>query len=169
MSNQGNFGQPPQGGGWGSPPQGAPMGGPPAAPPGGFGPPGQPPMEQDGYEFTHEENTVISECAKWGTVLAVIYFVLAALNICNLCGKPLEASINIATYVLVGIFIILSAGAMKAVVNTQGNDVRHMLDAVEKLGNMFLVRLIAFVISLVFIVIGLAITFTTLSNVPPAP
>jgi hypothetical protein len=107
------------------------------------------------YEFTHEENGVVEDCAKWGTALAIVYFVVGGFSIFSLCSSPLQASINIITYILVGVFIIMAAKSLKLVVNTQGNDIAHMMEALDKLGTMFLIRLIAVAISILLTILVL--------------
>jgi hypothetical protein len=45
--------------------------------------------------------------------------------------------------IIVGAFFVMTAGALKAVVDTSGNDVAHMMIALQKLAAAFTVQLVA--------------------------
>ncbi len=62
--------------------------------------------------------------------------------------------------VIVGVFFIKTAKALQLVVDTEGDDISHMMTAVKSLGSAFLVQLIvvalAFVIGMIFGVVSAA-------------
>lgn len=95
-------------------------------------PPGPPPG--GGYEFTQDENRVIGSAGLWARVLAIISFVNAALGLLN-CN-PFTVIMN-AIY---GAFFLMGGNALAAVVNTQGNDIGNMMQAMSKLGTVFKIR-----------------------------
>ena len=143
----GAYGQPPQGGGYGQPyaPQ-APYG-----MPAGMGPM---PVQYGSYEFNDYENAVIDKAASRARTWGIISIVIGALQLMGALGAILSP--GLVVYVPMGIVQIvvgtsfLGAGnALKAVVNTQGNDIPYVMQALEKLGSAFFVQIIVTVIGFV--------------------
>lgn len=178
----GGYGAPPPGGAPpGAPPPGAP-GGPPgygAPPPGaGYAPQnpyggGGPQMGQMGgmpgamgmnpaqfgnYEFNDFENSVIDKTAGRAKLWGIISTVIGALQLLGSCGMVANASY--ATYLpsgiialVVGITFIGVGNSLKSVVQTQGNDMMHMMQAMQKLGSAFMIQIIATIIGIVLVAI----------------
>jgi hypothetical protein len=124
--------------------------GPP--PPGGFGPPpgygyGPPPGGGYDYEFDAAQNAVIGSAATWAKVLGVVLIVVgaAALLNCNI----ISFGLNLA----VGIFFIGGGSSLSAVVNTQGNDIGNMMQALSKLGTAFKIRVIVTLVAVTLLVV----------------
>jgi NADH:ubiquinone oxidoreductase subunit 6 (subunit J) len=116
--------------------------------------PGQPGAS---YEFNDQQNGIIKECSTWLIVVAVGMFIDAA-------GKMMGAQRSIVGAIItivVGVLMVMSATSFKKVVDTQGNDVAHLMEALDKFGNVMLVRsilaILAFVGILLIAVIGGAV------------
>lgn len=149
----GGPGAPPGGGappGWGGPPQGGGpppgWGGPPpgGGPPGGFGygaPMGAPPGA--GYEFSATENETIGKVALWAKVLAGALAVQALFSLYN--GNYLGVIIE----VIVIVSLFQAGQAFDSVVNSQGNDVMHLMEALDKVSTVFAIRIGLFVFAMV--------------------
>ncbi len=176
---QGGWQPPPGGGGYGPPAGG--YGGPPGTggPPGYGGPPpgqgyappstygaqGGPPMmgivpQYGNYEFNDYENSIIEKTANraklWGTISTII----GALQIVGSCG--MFASPTLATYlpagivaVVVGITFVGAGNSLKAVVTTQGNDLMHLMQAMQKMSTAFIIEIICSIVGFVLAVIGI--------------
>lgn len=137
-------------------------------------PPGPPqhaaPMPSGGrYEFSPHENQTISKTGKRSTVWGVIALVSGALLLGGLVplfmmrgelvAQGLDA--NWVTVLVVAIaplaFVNLAIGgmyigagkALAKVVDTQGNDIDHMLQGLGKLGNAFMIEVITTIVSVV--------------------
>lgn len=132
------YGQPPPGGMYGQPPPGGMYGQPP---------PGMP-YGGSGYEFGEAENRIISAAALWARILGVVFIVIGTIGLLN-CSI-----IDFILKLVVGIFMITGGNSLAAVVNTQGNDIAHMTQAIQKLGTAFKIRVIATIVGLV-IILGL--------------
>ena len=113
-----------------------------------------------GYEFTDQENIVIGATANrakwWGWISLVcgVLLTLGALfSFTQSIGAGLEALLQGIPSVIVGAFFIKTAKSLQLVVDTQGDDVAHMMTAVQSLGAAFLVQLIvvgvAFVLGMI--------------------
>lgn len=175
----GGYGPPP-GGGW-VPPGGTQQGGggyPPqqpnfapnpyqqGGPPGGFAPA----PSYGNYEFNEYENSVIDKTAGRIKLWGIVSIVIGGFQILSSCG--MFANATYATNLPVGIVGIvvgvtfLGAGnALKAVVQTQGNDLMHMMQALEKMSSAFLIQMICLVVAFVLAAIVAVIAVFILAAV----
>ena len=175
----GGGGYGPPGGGYGAPPPGGgppSMGGPPGyggAPPGqGYappnpygapqgGPPGMGMVPQYGnYEFNDYENSIIEKTASRAKLWGIISTTIGALQIVGSCG--MFASPSLATYlpagivaIVVGVTFIGAGNSLKAVVSTQGNDLMHLMQAMQKMSTAFIIEIICAIVGFVLAVIGI--------------
>ena len=149
------YGAPPPGGGYAPPnPYGAPQGGPQM---GGMPGMGMPMGAQFGnYEFNDFENQIIDKTAGRAKLWGIISTVIGALQLVGSCGMVANASY--ATYLpsgiialVVGITFIGVGNSLKSVVQTQGNDMMHMMQAMQKLGSAFMIQIIATIIGIVLV------------------
>lgn len=109
----------------------------PAPHPGGGGQPQQPrPMGPPQYEFSQEDNVVIGKAAFWARMLAISLLIAGGLTLfsCNV--------VAIAFYVIIAIPFLMAANSLQRVVDTQGSDISHMMEAIQQLGTAFVVKLI---------------------------
>ncbi|MDX1493816.1 MAG: hypothetical protein R3253_07155 [Longimicrobiales bacterium] len=105
------------------------------------------------HEFGPHENEVIGSAAKWigyWSWIAIISGILMGLG--GLVGEdPIGGLIMGAIYVIVGAYFRGAAASMREVVSTAGNDVAHLMTALDKLAAAFKVMVL-----LVFIGVVLA-------------
>jgi hypothetical protein len=111
---------------------------------------GQAPPEPYNYEFNEGENAVIGSTANWCIALAVIEFLNAASSLLGSQHSFLGAAISIG----MGLLFVYAATAFRRVVTTQGQDVQNLMSALTNLSTVFLVRIIAFCIIVVFMAIA---------------
>ena len=122
------------------------------------------------YEFNDFENHTIAKLAKrcsvWG-VISLISGGFCALGIIALLAFmseiPNEAAVVVGigaaflgpaaiVYLAIGGLYIGSGRALRLVVDTQGNDIEHLLGGISKLGKAFMIEVI---ISIFAVVVGL--------------
>ena len=111
---------------------------PPALPPGQPGltaPVGVVP-QASGYEFTEQENVTVERAAAWAKGLGLLMFVQCGLQLINL------NVIGVLLYVVLGVLFWRGGAALTKVVETQGNDVGHLLEAMRQLGQALLLRIV---------------------------
>jgi hypothetical protein len=174
---QGGWQPPPGGGGYGPPGGGAGYGAPPpggGAPyggaPQGFAPnpyAGAPPPQMGGmmspqygnYEFNEYENSIIDKCAARAKLWGIISTTIGALQVMGSCG--MIASPSLATYlpsgivaIVVGVTFIGAGNSLKSVVQTQGNDMMHMMQAFQKMSTAFIIEIICAIVGFVLAVLG---------------
>lgn len=102
------------------------------------------------YDLNVAENAVISKAGFWSRLLGIIMVVTGAAALMN-CDVVTFA-INLA----VAITFLGAATSLNMVVNTQGNDVQHMMMALAKLRNAFKIRVIVVLAALVLVAGALA-------------
>jgi hypothetical protein len=117
------------------------------------------------YEFTESENKVIQRagegCGLYGQaaialgLLGMVGGLAATVTIQHPRAVPLGIGVafGLLPTVLGGFWYITAGKALRDVVNTQGDDITHMMVALERIAAVFklegIVSLIAFVIGLV--------------------
>jgi hypothetical protein len=175
---QGGWQPPPGGGGYGPPGGGGGGYGPPGAGPPGYGgpPPGQQGFTQNpyagpaqnmmqiapsygSYEFNDYENSVIDKTASRMKLWGIISTVIGGLQIVESCGMFWSAQyatnlpIGIVA-IVVGVTFIGAGNSLKAVVTTQGNDLMHMMQAMQKMSSAFIIEIICAIVGFVLAIIG---------------
>lgn len=175
---QGGWQPPPGGaggGGYGQPGQGYPQGAQP-----GYGP--QPGYPQAGppqgammpgygggfgsYEFNDNENQIIGATAGRAKTWGVISIIIGALNtlmgfLFFLSPALLANLVSGIISIIVGIVFLGVGGSLNSVVQTQGNDIEHMMRALQKLSSAFMIQIVTTIIGAVLgaIVIVLAVFY----------
>jgi hypothetical protein len=136
--------------GYGQNPYGAPQGQP--------GMPGMMGGSYGSYEFNELENSTIDKTAGRAKLWGIISTTIGALQCLASCGAV--ASPGMATYlptgivaIVVGISFLGVGNSLKQVVSTQGNDLMHMMQALEKMGGAFMVQIICAIIGFVLAVL----------------
>ena len=167
---QGGWQPPPGGGGYGAPPQGGGYGQPPpgGAPPGygappqsmGFAPnpygapqggPGMISPSYGNYEFNDSENQIIDKTASRAKLWGIISIVVGSLNCMSSCGGFAKADmfLNLPTGIvgiIVGVAFLGVGNSLKQVVQTQGNDLMHLMQALQKMSSAFMVQIVCTVV-----------------------
>lgn len=106
------------------------------------------------YEFTAEQNTTVASVARWAKALAILMFVQAGFAL--LSGNWLGGAIDLC----LGLPLWGGGTSLSAVVNTQGNDIGHLMQALDKLSSVFAIR-VGF--GIFFIVLGTIIAAIALA------
>ena len=98
------------------------------------------------YEFTDQENGVISKSAQSSMMLGILLIITGVARFCSFSWiiAAGEILVFIGIYrisdITMGIILLVATGALKAVTTSQGQDVQHMSKAVGLIGTMFIVR-----------------------------
>ena len=112
-------------------------------------PPWTPHVRPPQYEFTKEENEVLDDLAVWAGGLGIVKFVQAGLGLIgrNVLGAAMELA--------VGLSLMGARKALRSAVQTQGNDIDHLMVTIDKLSTVFLLRLILMLV--IAAILGLAV------------
>jgi hypothetical protein len=157
MTNQPG-GYPPQYPGYPPPPH--QQGYPSYPPPGYEGYPQQQaaPQWPAQYEFSEQENKTIERCAAWAKALAVLNYVMAGLQVINL------NIVGIIINVGIGIAFWRASKSLADVVETQGNDVQHLMSSLKSISAALMIRLVLVAVGLgVVLLVGLIVAVVFLA------
>ena len=157
-------------GGWQPPPGGAPPGYGAAPPSMGFaqnpygapqmgGAPGMMSGSYGNYEFNDMENQIIDKTASRAKLWGIISTTIGALQVLQSCGAVASPILAISlptgiVMIVVGVTFMGVGSSLKMVVQTQGNDLMHMMQALQKMGSAFTVQIVAYVIGFVLTVLA---------------
>lgn len=113
----------------------------------------------DNYEFSSSENLTIERTARFARAFGVISAILGVLASLDVVlsmaansARAAELPQSLAA-IIVGVIFVRVAAALQLVVNTEGNDVQHMMEAVKKLGDAFLIQLAVMAIAVIAMVL----------------
>ena len=108
------------------------------------------------YEFTAAQNEILKKAATWAGLLAWILMASGGLmaigGILSLDASAIGVLIAAAIYFMIGLNFRGAAVSMKAVVETAGNDIDHLMTALDKLGSAFKVMGILFLLGVILFV-----------------
>ncbi len=111
------------------------------------------------YEFTPAQNEILKKAATWAGVLAWILMASGGLmaigGILSLDASAIGVLIAAAIYFMIGLNFRGAAVSMKAVVETAGNDIDHLMTALDKLGSAFKVMGILFLLGVILFVVAI--------------
>jgi len=108
------------------------------------------------YEFSRAENDVITTTSRWIRIFGWLQIVCGAITlIMGLITLPAGVATLVGggLYFLIGWYLKGAGDSLKAVVNTTGDDLAHLMSALEKLGLAFKIVVIMTLVGLVIVVI----------------
>lgn len=134
---------------------------PPEAMPGGTIPPGTitgPITGPAEYEFSEEENTSVERAGAWAKGLGLLSFVHTGLQLLNLNPAGL------IYHAILGVLFFRGGQSLTEVVETEGNDTQHLLDALDRLGTALWIRSIVVAVVTVFMIVFAAALFLLITS-----
>lgn len=154
------FGQP---GGF-APPPAAPQGyGQPAAPPGYGTQPAGPPMGPGTghYEFNETENQTVNKLAgrlMIAGIMEIVFGVLSLFGNFNWgAGSGVLGLPGSIAMIVIGAVFIGASGSFKKISQTQGNDMGHLMEALNKMSLAATVQIVGYIAATVLFVVGLVL------------
>lgn len=112
----------------------------------------QPPAPQ-GYEFSASENATLNSAATWTLILGCM-LILEGLS--KLAAKD-PSILSLIINVVMGGLLILASQSLKKVTTSEGQDVQHLMKALESFDQMLLIRVILLGLALVAVGIATAV------------
>jgi hypothetical protein len=124
------------------------------------------------YEFDEAQNRTMSSLGFYLWVLAVVLWCAAALTVAggmwlvaagggatgNRLWQALLAVMEAALAVTVGVLYYRASGSFRQIVDTQGSDITHLMDALEKLKNVYAIFVVLIGIALLLACMAVAWT-----------
>jgi len=124
------------------------------------------------YEFTPQQNATIGATASWTRGAGIIQTILGGLVVLGALGALFSGNMGgglvnglvAAVYLSIGLSLIAAAGALGRVVNTQGNDIQHLMTALEAYQRAFKIQVILVLAAIVLGIIGGILVFAFMSR-----
>ena len=115
------------------------------------------------YEFKEQENVIIRKLYKQmtfvGSCLVFLGVIFTVIFLIWLIGeahiiKTLFAAVLSVILLTMGIITIMSSNHFKKVVITEGEDIQHLMIAIDKLTTWFSIQTIMILISIAVVILG---------------
>lgn len=109
------------------------------------------------YEFNSSENEVFSKIGKWLMVVSIGVGIVGILNVLSgiMTKMYVTAGAGVVSLV-VSVFLIQSSNAFKRIVQTKGDDIAHVMDALKSLRGYFFIQAASLIIGFISGLAGLA-------------
>ena len=112
------------------------------------------------YEFNEYENSIIDKTASRAKLWGIISTTVGALQVVGSCGMVANPSLGTwlptgIIAIVVGVTFIGAGNSLKAVVTTQGNDLMHLMQAMQKMSSAFIIEIICAIVGFALAVLGL--------------
>jgi len=124
------------------------------------------------YEFTPAQNDILGKAATWIGLFSWIMMgsatLLALGGFLTAEASSIGALIAAAIYFIIGLTFRGAATSMQAVVQTAGNDMDHLMTALDKLGSAFKVMGIVFLVGVILFVAATVSLWAWMSSVSAA-
>lgn len=117
-----------------------------------------------GHEFTAEQNKVITDLSQAMLIVAIGFFAAAVGSVLSFKANLLGAIVGAVVNGMVGKTLLDSRQSMQAVVNTQGDDIGHLMTAMDKLSSLFKIYGILMLILAFFAGLGILLIITAVST-----
>ncbi len=103
------------------------------------------------YEFNEMENQIIDKTASRAKLWGIISIVVGSLNIMSSCGGFAKADMFLngptgIVGIIVGIAFLGVGNSLKQVVQTQGSDLMHLMQALQKMSGAFMVQIVCTIV-----------------------
>lgn len=131
-------------------------------------------LNTEGYEFDDIENVLIGKTAKrvkiWG-IISYVIGILGVLGVVVVLFVPMEMRVKLLvlagatplliTHLAIAHFYVTSGNALQRVVDTQGDDVQHLLEGIQKLTLAFKIEAIVMAVSMMLgFIVGIVMAAT---------
>jgi hypothetical protein len=111
------------------------------------------------YEFNDRENQVFLNAASTMKTVGILLLILAVLGLIPALSKmKVQELVGGAVNIIVAVFLLRAAGALKKVVFTEGDDIAHTMVALSALRGYFFIQ------ALQFLVVGGVVVFSVLAG-----
>ena len=97
----------------------------------------QPPSGPSQYEFDSTQNTSFASLAGSMKIVAIIMMICGVLAALNILAGDFVAAVIGGVYIVMGIWTKGAAQSIRNIVNTEGNDIDHLMSAVKDLGKFY--------------------------------
>jgi len=111
----------------------------------------------DQYEFSEQENEHFSKLASGMKFVGIAALVLGAISMIAGFSGEYTAVVNGILYLFIGYLTMTAARPVQMIVDTEGNDIDHLMTAIQELGKLYKLQKALIIFALVCL--GLIVFF----------
>ena len=122
------------------------------------------PLKAGGYEFTPAQNATIEGLAKRMKFIGVLYLIFGALvalgalwMLAQSLPPALVGLLEVALFGFMGLWTTKAAKSFQMIVQTRGNDIAFLMNALEELRKIYNLQVWLFIIALGLLLLGVVI------------
>jgi hypothetical protein len=134
-------------------------------------PPQAPAAPLGQYEFTADQNVVIGKLASRMRLAGIIQIVFGALQLVGNCGMSTgEGSLKFSStaspiylaLIVVGALMIAASISFRRIVDTEGRDISHLMEALGRFSTSIIVQLITYIILGLLLLLAIVVLIVVL-------
>jgi hypothetical protein len=114
----------------------------------------QPPSGPSQYEFNSSENASFSSLASSMKIVAIIMMIFGAISVLNILAGDIGSALVGSLYIVIGVWTKGAAQSIQNIVNTEGNDIDHLMNAVKDLNKLYSLQKWLMIVAIVLAVLG---------------
>jgi len=114
----------------------------------------------DGYEFSGAQNNVFTSLASAMKFVGIVSTILGGLSLTPVLFSPVTLLVNgpqAALLIVIGIWTTRASNSVQAIVDTQGNDIHHLMTAMDGLSKLYRLQRALMILGLVLMLILVAV------------
>lgn len=112
-------------------------------------------MSDNQYEFSPEQNSILLDLANKMKFVGIFEIVLGAIYVLTAFGGMIQNIGSGIVQVLLGYLTLNASKFFLNIVQTEGNDITHLMSAMLELKKLYSIQFWMNIILIVFVVIGL--------------
>jgi hypothetical protein len=117
----------------------------------------QPPSAPSQYEFNASQNTSFASLAGSMKIVAIIMMILGALSVLSILAGDIGSAVMGVFYIIIGVWTKGAAQSIQNIVNTEGNDIDHLMNAVKDLNKLYSLQKWLMIVGIVLTVLAVIV------------
>ena len=111
----------------------------------------------DQYEFNEQQNQVFQTLASSMKFVGIALIILGPLTMLNVLNDDYSSVISGVINMIIGFLTLGASKPVQQIVDTEGNDIDHLMNAATELGKLYGLQKAIFMVGIVFIVIAVVL------------
>ena len=91
----------------------------------------------DGYEFNDHENSQFSTLASSMKFVGLVFIIMGGVNLISILSGNIPEVITGVIFIAIGIWTRKAGNSMAEIVDTEGHDISHLMNAITNLGKLY--------------------------------
>jgi len=105
-------------------------------------------------EFDASQNPSFASLAGSMKIVAIIMMIFGALSALNILTGDIVSALVGGLYIVIGVWTKDAGQSIQNIVNTEGNDIDHLMNAVKDLNKLYSLQKWLMIVGIVFAVLG---------------